>query len=86
MSRENVAGTPDGSGLGYTGWRVMMHSGPSAIAAKNGGRCVACISSHVESMVGSFRCASSGEWPFPGKCFGQTESPARCMPLIRAAP
>jgi hypothetical protein len=33
------------------------------------------ISSGVESMVGSFRCASSGECPLPGKCFAQADRP-----------
>ena len=67
------------------GWRIYF-DGPASMAAKNGGRCSRCISSHVESIVGSFRCASSGEWPLPGKCLAQAESPASCMPRIRAVP
>ena len=40
----------------------------------------------VESIVGSCRCASSGEWPLPGKCLAQAESPPRAMPRMRATP
>ena len=45
-----------------------------------------CISAHVESIVGSLRCASSGEWPFPGKCLAHAESPPFCIPRMRATP
>jgi hypothetical protein len=56
------------------------------MAARNGTRCTACISLQSDSITGSPRWASTGAWPFPGKCLAQADTPADCSPAIRAAP
>ena len=74
------------SGLYQAGEPLEPTSTATTVRMKNGTKCTACISSQSESIVGSRRCASSGEWPLPGKCFGHADSPALAMPRRRATP
>ena len=64
----------------------MRQSTPASIAAMNGTRCTACMSPQSESMTGRPRWASTGAWPFPGKCLAQADTPDACSPSMRAAP
>src|SRR6266851_1699940 len=54
----------------------MIASTSASMAARKGGRCVACISLQSESITGKPRWASTGAWPLPGKCLAQAETPA----------
>ena len=55
------------------------------MAAWNGGRSRARISSSVPVIVASVRCESAAVLPCPGKCLAHAATPAACRPVTAAA-